>query len=254
MLDTCCGGWNEWDQAVRACVHGSALCSLWRSRARLHIEETGQHKQKCPRCIIYPTTLDMRVLQHSTQFFVLQEWQNKRIEGVIVCLQYERARFAFSSVQFSHSVRSDSLRPHGLQHARLPCPSPTPRAYSNSCPLSQWCYPTISSSVVPFFSHLWSFPASGSFPMSQFFISGGQSIGVSASASVLPMDIQDWFPLGWTPCSPSNSQEFSPTPRFKSINSSTQLSLWSNSHIHTWLLVCISVRFSKVSMDHMNQL
>ena len=100
MLDTCCGGWNEWDQAVRACVHGSALCSLWRSRARLHIEETGQHKQKCPRCIIYPTTLDMRVLQHSTQFFVLQEWQNKRIEGVIVCLQYERARFAFSSVQF----------------------------------------------------------------------------------------------------------------------------------------------------------
>ena len=104
------------------------------------------------------------------------------------------------SVQFSHSVVFDSLRPHGLQHARLPCPSPTPRAYSNSCPLSQWCHPTISSSVVPFCSHLWSFPASGSFPMSQFFTSGGQSIGVSASASVLPMNIRrlisfwiDWF-------------------------------------------------------------
>ena len=93
---------------------------------------------------------------------------------------------------------SDFLWPHGLQHARLPCPSPTPGAYSNSCPLSGWCHPTISSSLVPFFSCLRSFPASGSFPMSQFFISGGQSIGASASASVLPMNIQDWFPLGWT--------------------------------------------------------
>ena len=93
---------------------------------------------------------------------------------------------------------SDSLRPHGLQHARLPCPSPTPRVYSNSCPLSQWCHPTISSSVVPFSSCLQSFPASVSFPMSRFFASGDQSIGVSASASVLPMHIQYWFPLGWT--------------------------------------------------------
>ena len=93
---------------------------------------------------------------------------------------------------------SDSLQPHGLQHTRLPCPSPTPRAYSNSCPLSQWCHPTVSFSVVPFSSHLQSFPASGSFPMNWFFTSGGQSIGVSASASVLPMNIQDWFPLGWT--------------------------------------------------------
>ena len=95
---------------------------------------------------------------------------------------------------------SDSLRPHGLQHARLPCPSPTPRVYSNSCPLSQWCYPTISSSVIPFFSCLQSFPASESFQMSHFFASGSQSIRVSASASVLPMNIQDWFPLvltGW---------------------------------------------------------
>ena len=103
-----------------------------------------------------------------------------------------------SSIQFSRSVVSDSLQPHGLQHARPPCPSPTPKVYSDSCPLSRWCHPTISSSVVPFSSCLQSFPASGSFQMNQFFASGGQSIGVSASASVLPMNIQDWFPLGWT--------------------------------------------------------
>ena len=100
--------------------------------------------------------------------------------------------------QFSHSVVSDSLRPHGLQHARPPCLSVTPRVCSNLCPLSWWCHPTILSSVVPFFSHLQSFPGSGSFQMSQFFTSGGQSIGVSASAWVLPVTIQDWFPLGWT--------------------------------------------------------
>ena len=93
---------------------------------------------------------------------------------------------------------SNSLWPHGLQHARLPCPSPTPRAYSNPCPLSRRCHPTISSSVAPFSSCLQSFPASGSFPVSQFFTSGGQNIGVSASASAFPMNIQDWFPLGWT--------------------------------------------------------
>ena len=103
-----------------------------------------------------------------------------------------------SPVQFSCSVVSDSLRPHGLQHTRVPCLSPTPRAYSNSCPLSQWCHPTISSSVIPFSSHLQPFPASGSFPMSQLFTSGGQSIGVLPSASILPMNIQDWFPLEWT--------------------------------------------------------
>ena len=106
--------------------------------------------------------------------------------------------FQFSSVQFNCSVVSDSLRPHGLQHARLPCPSPTPGAYSNSCPPSRWCHQTISSSVIPFSSSLQPFPAWGSFPVSQFFISGCQSIGVPASASVLPMNIQDWFPLGWT--------------------------------------------------------
>ena len=102
-----------------------------------------------------------------------------------------------SSVQFSCSVVTDSWRPQ-LQHARPPCPSPTPGVYSNSCPLSQWYHPSISSSVVPFSSCPQSFPASGSFPMSQFFTSGGQSIGVSALTSVLPMNIQDWFPLGWT--------------------------------------------------------
>ena len=103
-----------------------------------------------------------------------------------------------TGIQFSSVAQScPTLRPHGLQHSRLACPSPTPGACSNSCPSSQWIHPTISSSVVPFSSHFQSFPASGSFPMSQFFASGGQSIGVSASASVLPKNIQDWFPLGW---------------------------------------------------------
>ena len=117
-------------------------------------------------------------------------------------------------IQFSHSVMSNSLRPSGLQHARLPCLLPTPGTYWNSCLLSRWCHPTISTSVVPFSSSHQSFPASGSFPMSQFFPSGGQSIGVSASASVLPVNIQDWFPLGWlvgSPCPPRDSQESSLT-------------------------------------------
>ena len=126
---------------------------------------------------------------------------------------------------------SDSLQPHGLQYARLPCPSPTPRVYSNSCPLSQWCHPTISSSVIPFSSHLQSFPVSGSFPMSWFFASGGQSIGVSASASVLPVNIQDRSPLGWTGWislqSKELSKESSSTPQFKSINSLALSPLYS---------------------------
>ena len=125
-----------------------------------------------------------------------------------------------SSVQFSHSVMSDSFQPHEPQHARPPCPSPTARVYPNPCPLSQWCHPTISSSVVPFSSCLQSFPASRSFQMSQLFTSGGQSIGVSASTSFLPMNTQDWFPLGWTGQiyvqSKGLSRVFS-TPRFKSI-------------------------------------
>ena len=109
----------------------------------------------------------------------------------------QSVRSGYSSRQFICSVSSYSLRPHGLQHARPSCPSPTPGIYPNSSPLSQWCYPTISSSVVPFSSCLQSFPASESFPMGQFFLSGGQSIGVSASASVLPMNIPDCSPLGW---------------------------------------------------------
>ena len=111
---------------------------------------------------------------------------------------YLSRSYNLTSVQFSCSVVSDSLQPHGLQHARLPCPSPSPRPCSNSCPSSQWCHLVISSSVIPFSFCLLSFPASGSFLMSQLFTSSGQSIGASASASVLSMNIQDWFPLGWT--------------------------------------------------------
>ena len=137
--------------------------------------------------------------------------------------------WSLASVQFIHSVVSNSLQPHGLQHARLPCLSPTPRAHWNSCPLSLWCHPTISSFVVPFSSHLQSFPASGSFQMSQFFASGGQSIEASTSASVLPMNIQDWFPLGWTGWislqSKGLSRVFSNTTVQKCQFSSTQLSL-----------------------------
>ena len=121
-----------------------------------------------------------------------------------------------NSVPFSHSVMSDSLRPRGLKHARPPCPSPTPGAYSNSCPLSRWCHPTISSSAIPFSSLLQSFPASGSFQMSHFFASGGQSIGVSASTSVLPMIS---FRMDWLDLHPRDSQESSPTPQFRSVNS-----------------------------------
>ena len=147
----------------------------------------------------------------------------------------------FIVIQFSHSVMSNSLQPHGLQHTRLPCPSLTPRTCSNSCPLSQWCHPTFSSSVVPFSSCLLSFPASGAFPMSQLFISGGQSIAASASASMPPTNIQDWFPLGLTSliCLQSKglSRVFSNITVQKHKFFSAQLSLWSNSPIYTWLLV-----------------
>ena len=131
---------------------------------------------------------------------------------------------------------SDSLRPHGLQHVRLPCPSPMPGAYSNSCPLSWCCHPTISFSVIPLSSYIQSFPASGSFQMSQFFASGGQTTGVSASASVLPMNIQDWSPLGWTGWislqSKRFSRVFSNTTVQKHQFFGTQPSLWYNSYIH----------------------
>ena len=128
---------------------------------------------------------------------------------------YHFKNYSALSVQCSHSVESDSLQPYELQHARPPCPSPTPGVQPNSCPSSQWCHPVISSSVVTFSSCPQSLPPSGSFQMSQLFASGGQSIGASASTSVLPMNIKDW-----SPCSPRESQESSPTPQFKSINSS----------------------------------
>ena len=143
-------------------------------------------------------------------------------------------------IQFSRSVVSDSLRPHESQHTRPPCPSPTPRVHSNSCPLSQWCHPAISSSVVPFSSCSQSPPASESFPMSQLFAWSGQSIGVSASASVLPMNTQDWSPLGWTDWislqSKGLSRVLSSTTVQKHQFFSAQLSSQSNSHIHTWPL------------------
>ena len=146
----------------------------------------------------------------------------------------------FGSVHFSCSVVSNLLWPHGLQHARSPCPSPTPGVYSNSCPLCQLCYPTISSSVVPFFSCSQSLPPSGSFPVSQPFPSCGQSTGVSASTWVLPMNIQDWFPLEWTGWislqSKGLARVFSNTTVQKHQFFGTQLSLSSNSHIHMCLL------------------
>ena len=135
----------------------------------------------------------------------------------------------FNSVQFSSVTQSDSLWPHGLQHTRLPCPSPTPRACSNSCPSSWWCHPTISSSVEPFSSYHQSYPALGSFPRSQFFASPGQSIRASASASVIPMSIQDWFPLGLAgliSLHPRDSEESSSAPQFKRINCSSVMFLY----------------------------
>ena len=137
-------------------------------------------------------------------------------------------------------VISDSLRPHESQHARPPCPSPSPGVHSNSCPSSRWCHPAISSSVVPFSSCPQTLPASGSFPMSQLFAWGSQSIGVSASASVLPMNTQNWSPLGWTGWislqSKGLSRVFSNTTLQKHPFFGTQLSSQSNSHIHTWPL------------------
>ena len=154
--------------------------------------------------------------------------------------EFRKAARSNSSVQFSCSVMSNSLLPYGLQHTRLPCPSPTPGACSNSCPSSRWCHPTTSSSVIPSSSCLQSFPASESFPMSQFFASGGQCIGASASALFLPINIQCWFPLGWTGWislkSMGLSRVFSSTTVQKHQFFSAQPSLWSNSHICTWLL------------------
>ena len=150
--------------------------------------------------------------------------------GLLVTRKAQNGCKWSSSVQFIHSVMSNSLGSHGLQHARLPCPSPTPRANSNSCPSSQWCHPTISSSVVPFSFHLQPFPASGSFSTSQFFTSCGQSIDISAFASVPPMNIQYWFPLRLTSLISLQSKGLSivfSKPQFKSINSSVLSFLYS---------------------------
>ena len=158
----------------------------------------------------------------------------------LFCLdKYPKVEFLDFMVQFSHSDVSDSLWPQGPQHTRPPCPSPVPGVYPNSCPLSQWCHPTISSSVFPV-SCLQSFPASRSFPVSRLFPSGGQSVGVSASALALPMNMQDWFPLGLTDLSALQSKGLSRVLSSATVQKhqffSTQPSLWSNSHIYTWLL------------------
>ena len=146
----------------------------------------------------------------------------------------------FSSVQFSHSVLSVSLQPHESQYVRPPCPPRTPRVYPNLCPSSRWCHPAISSSVVPFSSCPQSLPASGCFPISQHFASGGQSIRVLAATSVLPLNTQDWSPLGWTRWiflqSKGLSRVFSNTTVQKHQFFRAQLYSLSNSHIHTWLL------------------
>ena len=165
-----------------------------------------------------------------------KHWINIPLSGcTIVYLSIHLPKDIFSSAQFSHSVVSDSLRPHESQHTRPPYPSPTPGVYPNPCPSSQWCHPAISSSVVPFSSCPQSLPASGSFPMSQLFISGNQSIGVSAS--VLPMNTQGWSPLGRTGWislqSKGLSRVFSNTTVQKHQFFGTQLSSQSNSHIHT---------------------
>ena len=174
---------------------------------------------------------------------LLPEVQHKKI----LFLKYQMNQdICVSSVQFSHSVVSTSLRPHESQHTRPPCPSPTPRVHPNSRPSSRWCHPAISSSTIPFSSCSQSLPASESFPVSQLFAWGGQSTGVSTSASVLPMNTQDWSALGWTgwsPCSPRDFQESSPTPQFKSINSSAL------SFLHSPTLTSIHDHWKNHSLD-----
>ena len=168
----------------------------------------------------------------------LPYWQEDSLQ--MTHLGIPKLNIHLPSVQFSRSVVSDSLWPHESQHTRPPCPSPTPRVYSNSCPSSPWCHPAISSSVVPSSSCLQSLPASGSFQMIQLLVWGGWSTEVSASASVLPMNTQDWSPLRWTGWislqSKGLSRVFSNTTVQKHQFFNTHISLQSNSHIHTWLL------------------
>ena len=170
----------------------------------------------------------------------LEKWQNYDSNSGQTLFGLETEEIDTSSVQFSRSVVSDSLWPHESHYSRPPCPSPTPGVHSNSYPSRQWSHPAISSSVIPFSSCFQSLPASGSFPMSQLFAWGGQSIGVSASASVLPMNTQDWSPLGWTGWislqSKGLSRVFSSITVQKHQFFGGQLSSQSNSLIHTWPL------------------
>ena len=165
-------------------------------------------------------------------------------------------QFCLGSIQLFCSVAFDSLKPHRLKHARPPCASPIPRACSNSCPLTQWCHPTISSSVVPFSSCLQSFPASESFPISQFFASGGQSTGVSASASVLSKNIQDWFPLGLTGwislLSKELSRLFSNTTVQKNHHSSKRINPLMLSFLYSLTLISIHDHWKNHSLDRVS--
>ena len=171
---------------------------------------------------------------------MINSWNFELYPPALSPTQLPWASLPLSSVQFSCSILSNSLWSHEMQHTRPPCPSPTPRVHSNSCPLGWWCLPTISSSVIPFSPCPQSFPALGSFPMSKFFPSGGQTIGVSPSTSVPPKKTQDWSPLegtGWISLqSKGLSRDFSNTTVQKHQFVGVQLSLKSNSHIHTWPL------------------
>ena len=172
----------------------------------------------------------------------LKKQESSRKTSISALRTMPKALTVFSSIQFSRSVMSNSLRPYESQHAMPPCPSPTPRVYSNSCPSSQWCHPASPSSVIPFSSCPQSLPASGSFPMSQHFAWGGQSIGVSALASVLPMNTQDWSALGWTGWISLQSKGLL-TPQFKSINSSAL------SFLHSPTLTSIHDYWKNHSLD-----
>ena len=190
-----------------------------------------------------PKSLIQSVLNNGLQKWVVQTGFTNIHEpkfGVVYLSEFSRKKeptcLSVYLLLFSHSVVSESLWPRGLQHTRLPCPSPTPRACSNSCPLSRWCHPTISPSVIPFSSCHQSFPASGSFPVSQFFASGGQSVSFSISSSNEYSELIS-FKIDWISLSSGGlSRFFSNTTIQKHQFFTAQLSLWSNYHIHTWLL------------------
>ena len=198
-------------------------------------------RSKVTRCLVKVPRTKVKASETSTYQWSHTEYTQKHTKKKKKLYLFKVYDVIFSYklfLLFTCSVVSDSLQPHGLQHSRFPCSSPSPRVCSNSCPFSRWCHPTITSSVVPFYSHLQSFPASGSFLMSQLFTSGDQSIGTLAS--VLLKNIQDWFPLGLTGLislkSKGLSRVFSNTTVQKHQFFGPQLSLWSNSHIHTWPL------------------